>query len=248
MDATTKRSVERAIAWCGPAFVVLFTISWGIMGHNIPPPNMIGMSANELVSEYYGKYPSIGPGMIFAATVGMLYMPWSCLLASMLKDENGHYGVLSFMELAGGLLTAWLLAFCSAMWAACSILVTQVPPETIKMIHVMTWCIFDCTYMITTIQMVGLGLYTVLNRQQTLFPAWAGWLTIAIGVAFVPLVIMPFVSEGPCMVAGLWTFYIIFGAWLLGFFSVYSYYMLRHLYSTGSQPERFGREASLGAR
>ena len=246
MDVATKRSVERAIAWCGPAFVILFSLGWGIMGHNIPPPNMIGMTPAELVSEYYGKYPSIGPGMILAATVGMLYMPWSCLLASMLKDENGQYGVLSFMELAGGLLTAWLLAFCSALWAACAILVHQVPPETIKMVHVMTWLMFDCTYMITTLQMIGLGLYTVLNRQQTLFPAWAGWLTIAIGLAFVPLVIMPFVSEGPFMVGGLWNFFIVFGAWLFGFFSVYSYFMLRHLYPSQSRRELHPREAAIG--
>lgn len=234
MDETTKRSVARGLAWCGPLFVIGYTYFWGILGHNIPPPNMMAMTPDQLVSEYYGKYPEIGVGMIGSATVGLLYMVWSCQLASMLRDDDGSMGPLSLMELAGGTLTGWLLAFCPAMWAACSILVNDVDPQTIKMIHTMTWFIFDCTYMITTVQMTGLGLYTVLNKRQTIFPAWAGWTTIVIGAMFVGLVLMPFVTEGPFALPGLWNFYLIFGLWLLGFFSVYSYFMLRHLYSPAS--------------
>ena len=229
MEPAAKLSVDRALAWTGPLFVVTYTIFWGVLGHNIPPPNMMGMTPDQLISDYYGKYPDIGVGMIGAATFGLLYMVWSCLLASLLKDEEG-YGVLSFMELAGGLLTGWLLAFCPAMWAACALMVGQVDAGVIKMVHTMTWYIFDCTYMITTIQMTGLGLYTVLNRRQTIFPAWAGWTCIVIGAMFIPLVIMPFVTDGPFVVPGLWNFFIVFGAWLLGFFSVYSYFILKHVY------------------
>jgi hypothetical protein len=243
MEPKTMRAVEQGLAWCGPLFVVTFTIFWGIMGHNIPPPNMMAMSAEQLVSEYYGKYDDISVGMIGSATFGLLYMVWSCLLASLLRDENGNYSVLTFMELAGGLLTGWLLAFCPAMWAACALMVGQVEPGIIKMVHTMTWYIFDTTYMITTIQMTGLGLYTVLNKKQTIFPAWAGWSCIVIGAMFVPLVIMPFVSEGPFVVPGLWNFWIVFGAWLLGFFSVYSYFILKHVYGPLS-PEPSGRLAT----
>ena len=230
MDDSTKNEIERGLAWCGPFFVVMITITWGVMGHNIPPPNMMGMTPDQLVSEYYGRYPEIGPGMIASATFGLFYTIWSCLLSSLMRDENGQMGALSLMELAGGILTGWLFAFCSAMWAACSVLVHQVNPEIIKMVHTFTWFIFDCTYMITTMQMVGLGMWTVLNKRQTMFPAWAGWVTIAIGVGFVPLVIMPFVSEGPFAVMGLWNYYIIFGTWLLAFFGVYNYYVLKHVY------------------
>jgi len=121
---------------------------------------------------------------------------------------------------------------CSAMWATCALLVDQVDPGTIKMVHSFAWVIFDCTYMITTIQMVGLGLYTVLNKSQTMFPAWAGWTSAAIGIGFVPLVLMPFSVDGPFAVDGLWNFYIIFGAWLLAFFGVYNFYVLKHVYKS----------------
>ena len=199
---------------------------------------MMAMTPDQLVSEYYGKYPSIAPGMIGAATFGMFYTLWSILLAKLMREENGSFGVLSMMELSGGILTGWLFAFCSAMWAACSVLVTQVPPETIKMVHTFTWFIFDCTYMITTMQMVAMGLFTILNKKQTMFPAWAGWVAIAVGVSFVALVLMPFVTEGPFALPGLWNFWLIFNTWIFAYFGVYNYFVLKHVYKAPAEQAR----------
>ena len=56
----------------------------------------------------------------------------------MLRDEAGRYGPLSLMELSGGLLTDWPLAFCSATWTDCALLVNQVVAQTVKMILTMT--------------------------------------------------------------------------------------------------------------
>ena len=238
MDENAKRAIERLLAWCGPIFVVGFICFWTIMGHNYPPPNMNGMTAEQLVSDYYGKYPSIGPGMIGAATFGLFYTVWSCLLASLMRDENGNLSVLSLIELSGGILTGWVLAFCPAMWATCSVMVNQVDPHIIKMVHTFTWVIFDCTYMITTTQMVALALYTILNKRQTMFPQWAGWACAAIGVSFIALVLMPFVSDGPFAVGGLWNYWIIFGTWLFVFFFVYNVFVLKHVYRTPEEQRR----------
>jgi hypothetical protein len=238
MEESATRAIERGLAWCGPIFIVTVIIGWAVMGHNIPPPNMMAMTPDQLVSEYYGKYPSIAPGMIGAATFGMFYTLWSILLAKLMREENGSFGVLSMMELSGGILTGWLFAFCSAMWAACSVMVTQVPPETIKMVHTFTWFIFDCTYMITTMQMVAMGLFTILNKKQTMFPAWAGWVAIAVGVSFVALVLMPFVTEGPFALPGLWNFWLIFNTWIFAYFGVYNYFVLKHVYKAPEEQAR----------
>jgi hypothetical protein len=230
MDSETKRLVHLAIAWCGPLFVIGFIIFWAVLGHNVPPPNMMGMSSAQLISEYYGKYQSdIQIGMIGAATMGMFYTPWSLLLATMLRDEDGSLGVLSLIEGAGGILTGWLLAFCPAMWATCAFIATSVSPDLVRSMHMMTWIIFDCTYMITTIQLLALGAYIVLNKKQIAFPAWTGWCAIAIGITFVPLVLMPFVSEGPFAVNGTWNFYFIFSIWLFAFQIPIGYFMLKSL-------------------
>ena len=230
MDTETKRLINIAFAWCGPLFVIGYIICWAILGHNVPPPNMMGLSSAQLVAEYYGKYPTeIAIGMVGCATVGMLYTPWSLLLATMLKEDDGSLGVLSLTEAAGGILTGWLLAFCPAMWATCALLANSVSPDLVKMLHVMTWIIYDCTYMLTTIQLAALGAYVVLNKKQTVFPAWTGWCAIAIGITFVPLVLMPFVTEGPFAVGGMWNFFFIFGIWLFAFQVPVGYCMLKEV-------------------
>jgi hypothetical protein len=242
MDESSTRAIERGLAWCGPIFVVGFITFWSVMGHNLPPPNMMAMTPEQLVSEYYGKYPSIAPGMIGAATFGLFYTLWSIVVAKLMREENGSFGVLSMMELAGGTLTGWLLAFCPAMWAACAVLADQVSPDIVKMVHTFSWFIFDCTYMITTMQMLAMGLFTILNKRQTMFPAWAGWVAIAIGASFIALVFMPFVTEGPFAVGGLWNYWIVFGTWLFAYFGVYNYFVLKHVYkSPEAQASAAGR-------
>ena len=93
MDSDTKRMVNIAVAWCGPVFVLGYIIFWAMLGHNVPPPNVMGMTPEQLVSEYYGKYQSeISVGMIGCCVVGLIYTPWSLLLASMLRDDDGQLG------------------------------------------------------------------------------------------------------------------------------------------------------------
>jgi len=43
------------------------------------------------------------------------------------------------------------------------------------------------------------------------------------------VVFIPFVTEGPFVVSGLWNFYIVFGVWLLAFFLPYSYFAIKAL-------------------
>ena len=86
--------------------------------------------------------------------------------------------------------------------------------------------------------MVALALYTILNKRQTMFPQWAGWACAAIGVSFIALVLMPFVSDGPFAVGGLWNYWIIFGTWLFVFFFVYNVFVLKHVYRTPEEQRR----------
>jgi hypothetical protein len=229
MDEEAKRRLGLAAAWCGPIFVVTYTIFWGILGHNIPPPNMMALSADQLISEYYGKYQSdILIGMIGCCVAGGFYLMFSLQLASMMRDENGNLGLTAMMELGGGILTSWSVIFCPALWATAAIFATSgIDPVAVKMLHVATWIIYDCTFVITTIQCLGVALYTILNKKQTMFPHWAGWCAVASGSIFVGVIFIPFVTEGPFTVSGIWNFYIVFGVWLLSFFLLYSYFAIR---------------------
>ena len=235
MNDNQKRAVNIALAYCGPGFVIGYIIFWGILGHNIPPVNFMALSGEQLIAEYYAKYPEIATAMIASAFFGGLYLPWSCLLSSLLREKDGSMGALSLMELTGGALSALLLVMAPVFWAACALLYPYVNPETIKLLHAGTWFLYDCTYVVTTAQMLGVGLYTIMNKEQKIFPAWAGWCTVAGGTMLIPLSLMPFMTEGPFRVAGLWNFWIAFSGWLTGFFCIFSFYILKHVHSSKNE-------------
>ncbi|MCK9504033.1 MAG: hypothetical protein M0Q95_07605 [Porticoccaceae bacterium] len=230
MDPLTKNSVLKAFAWCGPVFVITYLICWIGLGHNLPPPNFMDMTGVELVEQYYGKYQAdIKLGMTLSTFVGLIYLGWSCTLASIMTENDAGTSLFSYLELAGGLLTAWLLAFCPAIWLSCAVYAYLVDPNIILMVHSFTWFIYDMTYMITGFQLLGIGLYTVFHKTQKVFPAWAGWSAIAVGVIFLPLTLIPYMPTGPFAVGGTWNFYIVFGTWGFAFFCVYSYFIFKEL-------------------
>jgi hypothetical protein len=228
MDDKTTYRIQLWLAWSGPVMVVTYLYFWIILGHNYPPPSA-ALSGAELVSQFYGKYQSdILLGQSLCAASGMLYLPWCCLLAvQMWRREK--VPVLSLMQLTGGALTAWVLVMCPAMWVWCAKNATNtaVSPDLIKSVHMMSWYIYDMTYMITTVQLFGCGLFGILDRKApTLVPRWAGWLAIGTGVGFMPLTFLAYNETGPWGINGVWGFYGIFGTWGLWFTS-FTYYMFQ---------------------
>lgn len=230
-----------AFAWIGPVWVLGYLITWIGYGHNLPPPSFMGMTGEQLIADYYGKYQSdIQLGMALCAAIGMLYMGWSTTLATFMVEQNdGQSSLFSNLELGGGILTGWLLSFCPAIWLACAVFAHRVDPEIIMFVHAATWFQYDMTYMITGFQLLGIGLFTVLVDQKV-FPRWAGWAALAVGATFIPLTLIPFVSTGPFSVDGSWNFYIVFGTWGFAFFSVYSFYLLKELYRQRRQLQGHG--------
>ena len=81
MDSETRRLINVAVAWCGPVCLAGYAIFWGWLGHNIPPPNMMGLTPEQLIGEYYAKYRTeIEVGMIGTAcfTARMLFCSKTC--------------------------------------------------------------------------------------------------------------------------------------------------------------------------
>jgi hypothetical protein len=230
MDDKTTHRVQYWVAWCGPLMVITYLYFWIILGHNFPPPSA-ALSGAQLVSEFYGRYQSdILLGQSLCAASGLLYLPWVCLLTVQIWQRE-KVPVLALMQFAGGLLTSWVLVLCPAMWAWCARYATTpgIDPEIIKAVHMMSWYIYDMTYMITTIQLLGCGLFAILDKKTPkIFPVWAGCLAVAVGIIFVPLSFLPYHDQGPLSIGGWWSFHVVFGTWGLWFCS-YSYFMFQNL-------------------
>jgi len=230
LDDKTTHKIQRGLAWTGPVMVVTYLVCWVILGHNFPPPSPT-MSGEELVTDYYVKYrSSILLGMSFSAWLGILYTAWSVLLTvQMWRREKTP--VLSLLQLCGGILTGWVLAFCAAMWVWCARFAGTpgISPDLVRAVHTLAWFVYDMTWTVTAIQLVGCSVFAIVDKKEpAIFPAWAGWLALITGATFLPLTFLPYFDTGPFAYDGWFSFHVVFGTWGLWFTS-YSYYMFKDL-------------------
>jgi magnesium-transporting ATPase (P-type) len=210
MEESLSKRIQIFCAWCGPAFVVLYGLTWCVLGHNYPPPNP-AFTAQELVDNFYLKYQgSIMLGESLSAATGILYLVWACqLTVQMWRREKTP--ILSILQLAGGLLTGWVLIFSPALWAWCAEMAGTVSPELIKAVHFMAWYVFDMTYMITTVEVAALFVLVMADKTKpALMPKWAAALALFSGLSFLPLSFLPYFKSGPFAINGYWSFHVAF--------------------------------------
>jgi hypothetical protein len=237
MDDKIAHKIQYWTAWTGPVMVVTYLFCWVILGHNFPPPSP-GLSGEELVANYYVKYRSnILLGMSFSAWLGILYTAWSVQLTVQMRRRE-KVEVLSLFQLCGGILTGWVLVMCAAFWVWCARFAGTkgVDPELIKAVHTLAWYVYDMTYTVTTIQLVGCGVFAILDKKKpAIFPAWAGWLALIAAATFFPLTFLPYFETGPLAYDGWFAFHVVFGIWG-AWFTTYSYYMFKDLRRITASP------------
>ena len=221
------------VCWSGPIMAVTYIYFWAICGHNLPPPSH-GWSGQELWDNYYVKYRSdILMGMCMNAWLGLIYVIWSVLLGVQMWRRE-RVPILSLIQILGGALTGWLLGHCAAHWVWCARWAGTVgiDPEMTKEVHFIAWYIYDMTWLVTSMQVWSLGIFGLLDKEKpSLYPRWVSWLSIAAGVSWIPLTVLPYFDEGPLAVNGWFNFGIVFGMWGLWFISK-SYYMFQEVKRT----------------
>ncbi|MFZ2950738.1 MAG: hypothetical protein WA003_14785 [Desulfuromonadaceae bacterium] len=229
MDERIMRRIQTICAWSGLGFVIFYGITWAVLGHNYPPPDP-KFSAPELVANYYLKYrDEILLGQSLSTFFGMFYLTWTVqLTVQMWQRERNQLHLqnhlLSLLNLTGGLLTAWVLVTMPVFWLWCAENAATANPELIKAFHFIGWYTYDMTYMITTIQTVGICAFIFLDKTTpALYPRWVGVLAMFSGLSFLPLTFLPYFKSGPFALNGYWSYHLAFISYALftGFLSYY---------------------------
>lgn len=214
MTAKQNLKYQLIAASSGFAFELLFTICWGGFGHNLPPasPNFSGP---ELASYFALNHNSILFGQSMAALIAVLWIPWTAQLTVVLWRIEGSSPVLTIIELIGGVLTAWVLMFCPAIWATAAFR-PNIDPNSIRLLNDLGFILFNITYAVTSVQAIAAGLVGLADHSEhPIFPRWVcGWAIFA-GLSFIPLTAMPFFKTGPIAWNGLLSFWTLFGTYFI---------------------------------
>ena len=213
---TTKQNLRYQLlaAQSGFLFEALFTIFWGFFGHNLPPasPNL---SAPDLAAHYALHHNAILFGNSMAALVAFLWIPWTAQLTVVMHRIEGSSPVLTIIQVSGGILTAWVLMFCPAIWATAAFR-TDTDPNTIRALNDVGFILFNITYAVTSVQAIAAGLVGLADKSE--HPVFSrlvsGWAIFA-GLSFIPLTAMPFFKTGPLAWNGALSFWILFGTYFM---------------------------------
>lgn len=209
-SATNK--IEMWLARCGMFDIVGYVIGWGILGM-CAQPFMINpaATAQEHFSFYQEHSTRIMVGMTIASFCAGIFMLFVSQIATQMKrrEKPGHHA-LSTVQLVGGLLTAWVGMMCPMMWLAVAQFSTQLGPDLVKFFHVMTWYVFDGTYMVTIAQFGAIGLMGLYDEgKDPLFPKSTGLIGVLLAVGYATLALIPFDHTFIFSYDGLWNWYFV---------------------------------------
>ena len=219
MSTMASLKWQWAAAWSGVVFVVLYGVFWACFGLNLPPVSP-SMSAVDLANHYVQHHSTIIFGQCMAATIAVLYAPWTAQMALTVARIEGASPVIALCVLFGGTLTTWIVIFCPAMWAAAAYR-PNTDPAIIRAINDVTFISFNVTYMVITLQAVLVGIAGLMDKSANrVFPRWVSYWAIFTGLSFVPDTVTPMVTSGPMAWNGLVTYWLGLGTYFVWIISM----------------------------
>ena len=228
-DERRDRFAFRVWRWCafsGAFYATAGLIFWAVIAGYLPAPHE-SLRGQAIKDFFLQDQTRIRVGMVGYITIAVFYLPWSVLVARVMKRIEGPYGFLNRLEFFGGIATTFVTLFSGVMWLTASFRTADRSPGEIQLLSDVGWFIFDCTFMVTSLQFVALGAVILMDkRPKPYFPAWTAWLCFLCAASFVPLVAMPFFTTGPLAWHGLVNYWVA-----LGLFFAVIYGLTGYLYA-----------------
>ena len=217
--------IWRACAWSGALYATVGLVFWAIVAGYLPAPHE-SLHGQEIKDFFVGDQTRIRVGMVGYITIAAFYLPWSVVIAKVMQRIEGPYGVLNRIEFFGGIATTFVTLFSGVMWLAASFRTPERSPGELQLLSDVGWFIFDCTFMVTSLQYVALGITILMDKQEKPYlPPWMAWLSFLTAASFLPLVAMPFFKTGPLAWNGLLNYWVALGLFFVLVYSL-TYYLI----------------------
>jgi len=224
-------TILRVAMWSVAAYAGLGLLGFAVFAGFWPPPAE-SLNAAEIAAEFRDHHTAIRIGMVLMAAGGPFYFVWSAVISRIISRMEGPMGVLSTVELIGGLFTALVTFLPPVIWVTAAFRLDARSDETISMLYDFGWFFFDLTFLCTFLQQLAVGVAILRDRRaQPLFPRWVAYLAFLTCLIYVPLSLLPFVRTGPFAWHGLLNFWGVFTLFFvfIGVVAFYGYRALRVL-------------------
>ena len=203
--------------WSGMCYLLLITIGWWFLAGFLPPhaPTADGAMIAQIYSEHIVL---IRLGLIITMFAAMMYLPFAAVAAVCIKDVEGEAGILTLLQVMGGICTALLTFYPQLWWLAASFRLDR-NPELIQLLSDSAWLQFVGGLSLGLPCMVTVALASFMDkRADPMFPRWLGYVTLWCLVLVLPDQLVFFFYEGPFAwdgIIGFWLPAIVFFSWFV---------------------------------
>lgn len=207
-------TLQRTLAWSGAAFVLL--LFPGIIMTGLLPPISPTKTATEVAQFWSTNTGLKRMGLVVMLASAGLQAPLGALIAIRIKQMEGRYPVLAYLQLIACVLSVVAILMPTFAFAAASYRPER-DPQITQALNDLGWLPFVMNWPAATIQCLAIA-FAIFGAVQEVWPRWfAYWnLWCAFLFAFGGLVVL--FKDGVFAWNGLLAFWVVavfFGTWFL---------------------------------
>lgn len=214
--ALASPAVQRPMAWCGLAFVVVYGSGVLIAGF-VPPPSP-NDSAAEISRFYAQNTGRIRTGLLIMMLGAAFMIPFFAVLTLQLRRIEGRLGALSLAQLIAGGVAVWVFTLPTIVFSVAAFRPGQNPDVT-QMLNDLGWFLFVWNLGTVTCQAILIAVAILRDAgPDPVFPRWVAYLNIWVAIGFLPGVALTYVKTGILAWDGLLAFWlaaVMFFSWIL---------------------------------
>ena len=203
--------------WCGIGHIIVFFIAFVPLLHWIPPLSP-ALGAEEIWKIFQTRSVPIRVGMVFLSLGSVLYLPWTVLIADLMREREGKSFFLSGTQLATGIIATTTFFIPSFFWTAAAFR-TETSPELTLILSDSAFLFFLLGIGPYIMQYTILAIFTLSDKSQPpLFPRWVAYFQMMLAISFLPAVFAFFMKTGPFAWDGLFVWWIplvLFSVWYI---------------------------------
>jgi hypothetical protein len=158
--------------------------------------------------------------MVLMSVGTVFYLPWTMVLAGLIKEIEGRSFFLSGTQLAAGVMSAMTFFLPAFLWTAAAFRPERNPEITQALVD-LGWLLFITPIAPFILQYVVLAVAIFADkRAKPAFPRWAAYLQVFVSVSFVPALLAFFMKTGPFAWNGLLVWWFPFATFTGWFFTM----------------------------
>lgn len=209
--------IQKLCAASGLLFLLFMLGSMALFTPLVPPPSP-AMDAQTIAALYAQNHMSLLVGLALAMIGSGFYVPWAALISLHMTRMEGVSPVLSIIQAIGGTVVVLIVMVPVMCWITAAYRIDRAP-EIVQVLNDFGWLFFVMTFPVPTVQLLAIGIATLSDKSvDSVFPRWAGYFNLWMGILFIPGVFIAFFFSGPFAwngVIGFWVPVVAFVLWFL---------------------------------